>query len=93
MIPAFVVLSENVIVVQALIVGAAENTVPVDSVLLVNVCVAVESTTGSVLNIRMLDELTPSGRLLTLRCSLHTIVFDLPNLIVPEVGKGVALVV
>ena len=36
-------------------------------VLLVKVGVAVASTTGSLLNIRMLDELTPSGRLLSLR--------------------------
>ena len=34
---------------------------------LVKVCVAVASTTGSLLNIRMLDDLTPSGRLLSLR--------------------------
>ena len=34
--------------------------------LLVKVCVAVASTTGSLLNIRMFDELTPSGRLLSL---------------------------
>ena len=71
--PALVISGENVKLVSSLIVGAGENTVPVDSVLLVMVWVPDTVAITMALTSRALNVLTTSGSYTVFASCLHDI--------------------